>query len=145
MQTIEAQTKTPSLDDLFRQIYSRRYQSVWTACLGVNQSGKTDFNLLQLERLHALGLGDGFGSNIKGLKADFDIDFIEDYETLKKRCMMLNPDPEAHGLKRYFFVADEMGDWAAERHALVERPVHQRASASPQVWLMLLGDWHRPD
>lgn len=145
MQTIEAQTKTPSLDDLFRQIYSRRYQSVWTACLGVNQSGKTDFNLLQLERLHALGLGDGFGSNIKGLKADFDIDFIEDYETLKKRCMMLNPDPEAHGLKRYFFVADEMGDSAGFDIALVERPVHQRASASPQVWLMLLGDWHRPD
>ena len=80
--------------------------------MGQNQSGKTDFNLLQIERLHKLGLGDGFGSNIKGLKADFDIDFIEDFETLKKRCEMLNPDPESHGIKRYFFVADEMGDWA---------------------------------
>ena len=104
--------RTKTLNDLFKQIYNKKYQSVWTCCLGQNQSGKTDFNLLQIERLHKLGLGDGFGSNIKGLKADFEIDFIEDFETLKKRCQMLNPDPEAHGIKRYFFVADEMGDWA---------------------------------
>jgi hypothetical protein len=101
-----------SLDDLFKQIYNRKYQSVWTVCLGVNQSGKTDFNLYQLERLHSLGLGDAFGSNIKGLKADFEIDFIEDFETLRKRCEMLNPDPEGYGIKRYFYLADEMGDWA---------------------------------
>jgi hypothetical protein len=80
--------------------------------LGQNQSGKTDFDLFLLDRIHALDLGDGFGSNIKGLKAEFEIDFIEDFQTLKKRCQMLNPDPEGRGIKRYFFVGDEMGDWA---------------------------------
>lgn len=102
----------PTLDDFIKQIYKRKYQSVWTCCLGPNQSGKTDFNLFQIERIHALGLGDGFGTNIPDLKADFEIDFIEDFQTLKQRCMMLNPDPERHGLKRYFFLGDEMADWA---------------------------------
>jgi hypothetical protein len=109
--------KNKTHDDMIRWIYNRKYQSVWTCCLGPNQSGKTDFNLFQMERIHALGLGDGFGSNIPNLdtsKLDtpFDIDFIEDFETLKKTCQMLNPDPEKHGIKRYFFLADEMGDWA---------------------------------
>ena len=101
-----------TLDQFIKATYRRDYQSVWTCTLGENQSGKTDWNLYQLERLHALGLGDAFGSNIAGLKADFEIDFIEDFETLKKRCQMLNPNPEAHGIKRYFFLGDEMGDWA---------------------------------
>jgi hypothetical protein len=109
---LEPETKIPCIDDFIKQVYNRKYQSVWTCTLGQNQSGKTDWNLNQLERIHRLGLGDAFGSNIKGLKADFEIDFIEDFETLKKRCQMLNPDPEVHGIKRYFFVADEMGDWA---------------------------------
>ena len=39
-----------TLDDLVKRIYKRKYQSVWTACLGPNQSGKTDWNLLQLEK-----------------------------------------------------------------------------------------------
>jgi len=70
-----------------------------------------------MERIHSLGLGDGFGSNIPNLDTSrldtpFDIDFIEDFETLKKTCQMLNPDPEKQGIKRYFFLADEMGDWA---------------------------------
>ena len=64
-----------------------------------------------------LGLGDAFGSNIPDLDTSkctepFEIDFIEDFQTLRKRCEMLNPDPEKHGIKRYFFLADEMGDWA---------------------------------
>jgi len=100
------------ISDFLKQIYNRRFQSVWTCCLGDNQSGKTDFNLYQMEWIHRLGLGDAFGANIPNLKADFDIDFIEDFETLKKRCQMLNPDPEKHGIKRYFFLGDEMGDWA---------------------------------
>lgn len=99
-------------EDFFKRTYNRKFQSVWTATLGANQSGKTDFNLYQMEKLHALGLGDGFGSNIPDLKAPFDIDFIEDFETLKKTCQMLNPDPERFGIKRYFFLGDEMGDWA---------------------------------
>lgn len=98
--------------DFIKRTYNRKFQSVWTATLGANQSGKTDFNLYQMEMIHALGLGDGFGSNIPDLKADFEIDFIEDFETLKKRCQMLNPDPEKYGIKRYFFLGDEMGDWA---------------------------------
>ena len=100
------------LDDFFKKVYNKKYHSVFTCCLGRNQTGKTNFALFQMERLHALGLGDAFGSNIPDLKADFDIDFIEDYATLKKRCQMLNPDPKTRGIKRYFFIADEMGDWA---------------------------------
>lgn len=100
-----------TLDDLIKRIYNRKYQSVFTCTLGANQSGKTDWNLYQMERLHALGLADGFGANMP-LEASFDIDFIEDFTTLKKRCQMLNPDPERHGIKRYFFLGSEMGDWA---------------------------------
>jgi len=100
-----------SIDKFLKRIYNRRFQSVWTCTLGQNQSGKTAWNLYQLERIHALGLGDAFGSNMP-LEAEFEIDFIEDFETLKKTCQMLNPDPERHGIKRYFFLGSEMGDWA---------------------------------
>ena len=108
-----------TVSDFMKKVYSRRFQSVWTATLGQNQSGKTDFNLRQMETLHKLGLADGFGSNIpdldtSNLKEPFDIDFIEDFETLRKRCQMLNPDPEKQGIKRYFFLGDEMGNWAPQ-------------------------------
>ena len=101
-----------SLDDFIRKTYPRKYHSVFTAVVGPNQSGKTDFNLFILERIHALGLGDAFGTNLKSVQADFEIDFIQDFQTLKKRCQMLNPDPKRQGLKRYFFLASEMGKWA---------------------------------
>jgi len=104
--------KNRTFADFIKKTYSRKYQVVWTSIFGRNESGKTDFALLQLEYIHKLGLGDAFGSNIPDLKADFEIDFIEDFQTLKQRCIMLNPNPQAHGLKRYFFVGDEMGDWA---------------------------------
>ena len=100
-----------SLKDLIAKIYTRKKQSVWTVTLGKKQSGKTDFNLRQMELLHELGLADGFGSNIRSLKAPFDIDFIEDFQTLKAHCQMLNPNPEKHGIKRYFFFGSEMGKW----------------------------------
>ena len=111
--------KEPTFNDFIGQVYNKRFQSVWTATLGRNQSGKTDFNLSQMDRIHSLGLGDGFGSNIPGLDTSklnkpFDIDFIEDFETLKKRCQMLNPNPKSHGMKRYFFLGDEMGNWAPQ-------------------------------
>ncbi|GAH06694.1 unnamed protein product, partial [marine sediment metagenome] len=64
-----------------------------------------------MEELHDLGLAGGFGSNMKSLKAPFDIDFIEDFQTLKQRCQMLNPNPKKHGIKRYFFFGSEMGKW----------------------------------
>jgi len=108
----ETKTKGKTTPDFIKMIYNKRFQSVWTCCLGPNQSGKTDFNLLLMEKLHKLGLADGFGANISDLESDFKIDFIEDFETLKKRCQMLNPDPEKHGIKRYFFLGDEMGNWA---------------------------------
>lgn len=101
-----------TLDDFISKTYQRKYQSVWTACLGPNQSGKTDWNLYQMERIHALGLGDAFGSNMPDLDAPFDIEFIDNFDTLKRRCKMLNPDPEKYGIKRYFFFGSEMGDWA---------------------------------
>jgi len=99
------------LKSLLKKIYTKKKQSVWTITKGKKQSGKTNFNLRQMELLHELGLAEGFGSNLKSLDAPFDIDFIEDFQTLKQRCQMLNPDPEKHGIKRYFFFASEMGKW----------------------------------
>jgi len=103
-----------TLKDFIKKTYQgpkkRPYQSVWTCVLGPNQSGKTDFNLLQMEMIHDLGLGDAFGSNMP-LKANFEIDFIEDFQTLKQRCEMLNPNPKKYGIKRYFFLGSEMGKW----------------------------------
>lgn len=99
-----------SLDDLIKRIYHRRNESVWTLTVGKKQSGKTNWNLDQMDRIHELGLGEGFGSNIP-LEAPFDIDFIDDFETLEQTCRMLNPDPKRHGLKRYFFFGSEMGKW----------------------------------
>lgn len=100
-----------SLKSLLQRIYSRRKESTWTVTLGKKQSGKTNFNLRQMELLHELGLFDGFGSNIKTLETYFDVDFIQDFPTLKERCQMLNPNPAKHGLKRYLFFGSEMGKW----------------------------------
>lgn len=86
------------------------YQSVFTATTGHNESGKTDMNLLFMEILNELDYAKGFGSNVP-VEAPFDIEFIEDFKTLKNRCKMLNPDPKRFGLKRYFFFGSEMGKW----------------------------------
>ena len=94
-----------------KKIYTKKKQSVWTITEGKKQSGKTNFVLKQMELLHELGLADGFGSNMQSLKAPFEIDFIEDFQTLKARCQMLNPDAEKHGIKRYFYFGSEMGKW----------------------------------
>ena len=117
MTTEEPKQKEPTISDFMRRVFNSKYQSIWVACLGKNQSGKTDFMLYTMQRLHDLGLGDGFGSNIANLdtselETPFEIDFIEDYQTLKKRCQMLNPNPKNRGIKRYFYLGDEMGDWA---------------------------------
>ena len=92
-----------------KKVYTKKKQSVWTVTEGKKQSGKTNFVLRQMEVLRELGLADGFGSNLKSLVASFDCDFIEDFETLRARCQMLNPAPEKHGIKRYFFFCSEMG------------------------------------
>lgn len=104
-------TNEHALKSLIKKIYTKKKQSVWTITEGKKQSGKTNFVLRQMELLHDLGLADGFGSNLKSLDAPFEVDFIEDFQTLKARCQMLNPDPEKHGIKRYFFFGSEMGKW----------------------------------
>lgn len=131
--------KKMTLDDFIKQTYNKKFQSVWTCTLGANQSGKTDWNLYQMERLHALGLADGFGSNMP-LTASFDIDFIEDFETLKKRCQMLNPDPEKHGIKRYFFLASEMGDWAPKDQPWLNVKFIKELQQVRKYGLSFLGD-----
>ena len=102
-------TNEQALKSLIKKIYTRKKQSVWTITKGKKQSGKTNFVLRQMELLNELGLADGFGTNLKSLEAPFEVDFIEDFQTLKQRCQMLNPDPEKHGIKRYFYFGSEMG------------------------------------
>ena len=96
--------------DFIKLIFPRKKQSVWIAVLGKKQSGKTDFCLYLMEKLHELGLMDGFGSNVP-VEAPFEVDFIEDFQTLKRHCQMLNPDPKARGIRRYYFFGSEMGKW----------------------------------
>ena len=98
-----------TLKDLVKKVFTKRKQSVFTITEGKKQSGKTDFNLRLMEILHQQKLMEGFGSNVKSLEAPFDVDFIEDFQTLKERCQMLNPDPEKRGIKRYAFFCSEMG------------------------------------
>ena len=129
-----------TLDDLIKRTYKRKYQSIFTCTLGPNQSGKTDWNLFQLERIHALGLGDAFGANMPDLDASFDIEFIEDFETLKRRCKMLNPDPERHGIKKYFFLASEMGDWAPKDQPWLNVKFIKELQQVRKYGLSLLGD-----
>lgn len=100
--------KIYGFNDFIKHIYGTD-ESIFTCVVGKNETGKTDFNLLQFERIHDLGLGARFGSNMKSLKADFEIDYIEDFDTLEKVCMMLNPSPKKHGLKKYFFFLSEIG------------------------------------
>jgi len=128
-----------SIDCFLKRIYNRKYQSVWTCTLGQNQSGKTEWNLYQMERIHALGLGDAFGANMP-LEADFEIDFIEDFQTLKKRCQMLNPDPKRHGIKKYFFLGSEMGDWAPKDQPWLNVKFIKELQQVRKYGLSFLGD-----
>lgn len=126
-------------DNFIKKIYHPRYHVVWTCAIGPNQSGKTDLNLFIMERLHALNLAHGFGSNMP-LEAQFEIDFIEDFQTLKERCKMLNPDPEKYGLKRYFFLASEMGKWAAQDLPWENTKFIRELQLVRKYGLSLLGD-----
>jgi hypothetical protein len=126
-------------DKFIKRIYHPRYHVVWTCAIGVNQSGKTDLNLFIMERLHELELGVAFGSNIP-VKAPFEVDFIEDFETLKQRCQMLNPDPERYGIKRYFFFASEMGKWAAQDIPWKNTNLIRELQTVRKYGLSILGD-----
>ena len=103
-------------DDFIKRIFRRKSQSVCIAILGKKQSGKTDFMLHLMERLYSMNLMDKFGSNMP-MEAPFEVDFIEDFQTLKKRCQMLNPSPNKKGLKRYFYFGSEMGKWLPKDQA----------------------------
>lgn len=103
-------------DDFIKNLFSKRLHSVCIAVLGKKQSGKTDFILHIMERLQALGLMDSFGSNMQ-MEAPFEVDFIDDFQTLKRRCQMINPDPKGRGIKRYFYFGSEMGKWIPKDQA----------------------------
>lgn len=131
--------RVQTLDDFIRRTYRRKYQSVFTCTLGPNQSGKTDFNLFQMEKIHAHKLGDAFGANIP-LESNFKIDFIEDFQTLKKKCLMLNPDPERYGIKKYFFLGSEMGDWAPKDQPWLNVKFIKELQQVRKYGLSFLGD-----
>ncbi len=106
----------PTEDDFIKRMFRRKSQSVCIAVLGKKQSGKTDFMLRLMETLNRLKLMDAFGSNMP-IEAPFKVDFIEDFQTLKKRCQMLNPKPNTKGIKRYFYFGSEMGKWLPKDQA----------------------------
>ena len=100
------------ITDLLKHIYHPKYHSVWTNTKGKNQSGKTDFDLLQFEILHHLGpkYAAGFGTNMEDVESEW-IELIRDFKTLKARCKMLNPNPSKKGIKRFFFLISELADF----------------------------------
>ncbi|HUW46448.1 MAG TPA: hypothetical protein VMW50_11720 [Dehalococcoidia bacterium] len=106
-----SETFNYSLDDLVKKIFSKRKQSVWVAASGRKQSGKTNFVLRLIEKLHKLKLMDHFATNVKSLEAPFDIEFFQDFQSLKQYCQMMNPNPEKHGIKRILMFGSEMGKW----------------------------------
>lgn len=105
---------TPS--DFIKEIFRKKSQSVCISILGKKQSGKTDFMLRIMETLYKLDLMEGFGSNMP-MEAPFEVDFIEDFQTLKRRCQMMNPKPTPRTLKRYFYFGSEMGKWLPKDQA----------------------------
>ena len=128
------------LTALIKKIYTKKKQSVWTVTEGKKQSGKTNFVLRQMELLQELGLADGFGSNLKSLKAPFEVDFIEDFQTLKQRCQMLNPDPEKHGIKRFFYFGSEMGKWLPRDQPWLNTKFIEELQLVRKIGLNWLGD-----
>lgn len=106
-------------NDFIKKTYGKE-DSTFTCVTGPNGSGKTEFNLLQLERIHDLGLGHRFGSNMpvpEALKPHFEMDFIEDFETLEETCKILNPNPDRGKLKKYFFFLSELGKFVPKDQA----------------------------
>jgi hypothetical protein len=126
-------------NEFFKRLFRRKKQSVWIAVLGKKQSGKTDFSLYIMETLYGLELIDAFGSNVP-IKAPFEVDFIEDFNTLEKRCRMLNPDPEKHGLKRYLFFASEMGKWLPKDQSWRNVDFVERLQTVRKYGLSWIGD-----
>lgn len=64
-------------NDFIKHVYGKE-GSIFTCVLGPNGSGKTEFNLFQMEQIHAEGLGARYGSNMpipEALHPTFDIDY----------------------------------------------------------------------
>lgn len=120
-------------------IYGKR-QSTFTCVLGKNETGKTDLNLLIMEKLQELGIYHGFGSNMRSLEAKFDIDFIEDFKTLETRCRMLNPTPNKSGLKKYLFFGSEIGKWAPKDQAWKNTELIEKLQTVRKYGLSMLTD-----
>lgn len=112
-----------SFDDFIEHLYGKD-DSIFTCVTGPKGSGKTEFNLLQLERIHDLGLGARYGSNMPtpedkdppAIKPPFKMDFIEDFESLENTCRMLNP-PGTRRIKKYFFFLSELGKFVPRDQA----------------------------
>lgn len=131
--------KIYGFNDFIKHVYGKS-QSVFTCVLGKNETGKTDFNLLQLERIHDLGLGHRFGSNMRSLEANFEIDFIQDFQTLERTCRMLNPNPNKAGLKKYFFFGSEIGKWAPRDQAWKNTDFIEKLQTVRKYGLSMLTD-----
>ena len=128
-----------SFNSVIKNIYGKS-ESVFTCVLGQNETGKTDFNLLQMERLHKLGIYHSFGSNMRSLEADFEIQFIEDFETLEATCRMLNPNPKKHGLKKFLYFGSEIGKWAARDTSWLNTDLIGEMQTVRKIGLSLLTD-----
>lgn len=128
-----------AFNDFIEEIYGKN-ESVFTCVLGPNEVGKTDFNLLIMERLHDLGIAKHFGSNMKELEADFEIQFINDFQTLKQTCKMLNPNPKKHGLKKFVFFGSEIGKWASRDRAWENTDLIKELQTPRKYGLSMLTD-----
>jgi len=134
---VEEQNQT--IDDFVLKIYPRKYESVFTVVTGPNQSGKTNLCLLIMEIMYELGLAERFGSNVP-VEAPFEIDFIEDFQTLDQTCRMLNPSPKKRGLKRYVYFLSEMGKSFPRDEAWRNTKFIKKLQTIRKNGLNLLGD-----
>lgn len=132
-------------DDFIRHVYGKE-GSIFTSVKGPNGSGKTEYNLYMMERIHALGLCARYGSNMpipEALEPAFEMDFIEDLETLEKTCRMLNPTPQKHGMKKYLFFLSELGKFVPKDEAWnrENRKFIQKLQTVRKFGLCLLSDF----
>lgn len=131
-------------DDFVKSIYGKD-GSIFTSVKGPNGSGKTEFNLYLMERIQALGLGVRYGSNMpipEALKPNFEMDFIEDLETLEQTCRILNPPP-VKKMKKYIFFLSELGKFVPKDEAWKEenRKFIQKLQTVRKFGLCLLSDF----
>lgn len=129
-------------NDFIKETYGKE-SSVFTCVEGPNGSGKTEFNLLMMERIHDLGIGARFGSNMPipdALKPSFEMDFIEDMETLEKTCRMLNPKPAQKGMQKYIFFLSELGKFIPRDEAWKNAPFIRALQTVRKIGLSVLSD-----